>query len=102
MFHYTYENNSDLVITMSRFSSITAVGHYQNGRRFRLSDILFRPGFRVFSGYVLKGGFLDGLPGFIVAITTGFAVFIKYAKLWEQQITQKSDQNKVPDEEPEK
>jgi glycosyltransferase involved in cell wall biosynthesis len=101
MFHYTYENISDQVITMNRFSSITAVGHYQNGRRFRLSDILFRPGFRVFRGYVLKGGFLDGLPGFIVAISTGIAVFVKYAKLWEQQIMPKTDQNKVPAEKPE-
>jgi hypothetical protein len=33
--------------------------------------------------YVLEQGFRDGLPGFVVAITGAFYVFMKYAKLWE-------------------
>jgi hypothetical protein len=33
--------------------------------------------------YLLKAGFLDGLPGFIAAVMGGYYVFLKYAKLWE-------------------
>ena len=33
--------------------------------------------------YILKLGFLDGMPGLIIAVSTSFTVFVKYAKLWE-------------------
>jgi hypothetical protein len=33
--------------------------------------------------YVFRGGFLDGVPGFVVATMGGFYVFQKYAKLRE-------------------
>ena len=33
--------------------------------------------------YLLKAGFLDGLPGFVVAVLGSYYVFLKYAKLWE-------------------
>jgi hypothetical protein len=48
-----------------------------------LFDLLFRPGFRFFRGYILKRGFLDGLPGFIIAKSAAFGTFAKYAKIWE-------------------
>ena len=32
---------------------------------------------------VLKGGFLDGWRGFVVAVLGAFYVFLRYAKLWE-------------------
>jgi hypothetical protein len=33
--------------------------------------------------YLLKRGFLDGIPGFVIAAATAFHVLLKYAKLWE-------------------
>jgi glycosyltransferase involved in cell wall biosynthesis len=83
MYHYTYADIADQVSTMNRFSSITAAGQSDAGRPFRMSDVLFRPVFRFIRGYFIRGGFLDGLPGLVVAVTTSFGVFIKYAKLWE-------------------
>ncbi len=83
LFHYTYNDISDQVRTLNRFSSITAETHQDAGRRFRLVDLLFRPAFKFFRYYFLKLGFLDGMPGLIIAGSTSFTVFIKYAKLWE-------------------
>jgi glycosyltransferase involved in cell wall biosynthesis len=85
LYHYTYDDIADQVGTINRFSTITAVGHHRAGRRFRYSDLWFRPLFRFFRGYILKLGFLDRTPGLIVAVTTAYSVFIKYAKLWEQE-----------------
>ena len=50
---------------------------------FSLMKLIFRPPFRFFEMYVIKKGFLDGLPGFIIAVASSFYVFFKYAKLWE-------------------
>jgi len=33
--------------------------------------------------YLLKLGFLDGLAGFIIAVTSGYAMFVRYVKLRE-------------------
>jgi glycosyltransferase involved in cell wall biosynthesis len=87
MYHYTYTGIEDQMATLNRFSTITAAGQQEEGRAFRRFDMVFRPLFRFFRGYVLRLGFLDGVAGLIVAVTTAFGVFIKYAKLWEHKQT---------------
>ena len=88
MFHYTYTGISDQLATVNRFSSITAQTNAEESVRFRLHDLLLRPPFRLFRGYILKLGFLDGIPGLIIATTTAFGVFAKYAKLWEKRLAE--------------
>jgi hypothetical protein len=34
---------------------------------------------------VLKRGFVDGMPGFIISVMNAQYVFLKFAKLWELQ-----------------
>jgi glycosyltransferase involved in cell wall biosynthesis len=85
LYHYTYRGIEDQIATVNRFSTITAEGQFRANRTLRTLDLVFRPLFRFFRGYVLRGGFLDGLPGLVVASTTAFGVFVKYAKLWELQ-----------------
>ncbi len=46
---------------------------------------LWRPFFRWFKAYILKGGFRDGLPGFIKACLEGYYQFIMLAKMTEQR-----------------
>ena len=47
---------------------------------------LWRPFFRFFKAYILKGGILDGKPGFIKAVLEGYYQFIFLAKKYEQTI----------------
>jgi glycosyltransferase involved in cell wall biosynthesis len=85
LYHHTYRGIEDQLSTLNRFTSITAEGRYRDGGAFHMHDLLLRPLFRFFRGYVLRLGFLDGLPGLIIAWTMAYGVFIKYAKLWEMQ-----------------
>ena len=55
------------------------------GDGFNLLKLLLRPPLKFIGTYILKRGFLDGLPGFIIAVTSSFYVFLRYAKLWELQ-----------------
>jgi glycosyltransferase involved in cell wall biosynthesis len=82
-FHYTYRDISDQVQTIDRYSAIAAQDLAQNGKRFSLFKLLFHPPFRFFKEYIVKSGFRDGMPGLIIAVSTLFYVFIKYAKFWE-------------------
>ncbi len=81
--HFTYDDMSDHINTLNRFSTISAKQKAANGEPFRWRDLLFRPPWRFFKSYFLKSGFLSGKQGFIVAYISAFGVFLKYAKLME-------------------
>jgi glycosyltransferase involved in cell wall biosynthesis len=81
--HYTYRNISDQIRTIDMYSKIAAEDMIQKGERCILFKLLFHPPFRFIKEYLIKSGFRDGLPGLVIAISTMFYVFIKYAKLWE-------------------
>ncbi len=83
LFHYTYDDLADQIATQNRFSTISSRSLFAEPRRFSGLDLVFRPLFRFLKGYLLKGGFLDGYRGLIIATSIAFGVFLKYAKLWE-------------------
>ena len=85
LFHYVYRNLSHQLKTVDSFSTITAAGLNNEGGRFSLLKLLIRPPLKFIGTYFLKRGFLDGLPGFIIAVISSFYVFLRYAKLWELQ-----------------
>jgi hypothetical protein len=91
LFNYTYTDISNQMATLNRFTTISAIGKHREARHFWLTDLTLRPVLRFFRCYILKRGFLDGLPGLIIATFTAFAVFAKYAKLWELYLNEKLD-----------
>ncbi len=95
LYHYTYENIQEQIGTMNRFSSISAVGTPKRwSTRKVLFGLLAHAPFRFFRCYIIKLGFLDGVPGLIIAVASAFGTFIKYAKLWEFNLQQRLLQKK--------
>ncbi len=95
LYHYTYDNIQEQISTLNRFSSISAEGTSEKwSRRHVLFGLLIRAPFRFFRCYVIKLGFLDGVPGLIIAVASAFGTFIKYAKLWEVNHNNKSSSGK--------
>lgn len=88
--HYSYRDLADQVARIQFFSSEAAASLHADGQKPRLQDLLLRPPARFLRAYVLKRGFLDGVPGFVIAAATAFSVFLKYAKLWELARVEKS------------
>ena len=83
LYHFTYDDLSDHIHTINRFSSISANEKFSRGEKFSWADLLVRPPWRFVKSYFIKRGFLDGPQGFIVALMSSFGVFVKYAKLLE-------------------
>jgi len=81
--HYSYRDVEDQVRRMLFFSGEAARAMHAEGRRAGFSRLVLRPPARFLRGYLLKRGFLDGWPGFIVAVIASMYVFLKYARLWE-------------------
>lgn len=89
--HFTFQ---DFDQYMKKFNTYTT---WASGDRDKVTSalgftqIFFRPVFRFFKQYILKKGFLDGIPGLIVCMLAAFSVFLKYAKLWDRRERQKNN-----------
>ena len=57
----------------------------KKGKRYGFAAFFYRPFFRFFKAYILKGGIRDGRAGFIKACLEGYYQFIMLAKKaeWE-------------------
>ncbi|MCP5071370.1 MAG: glycosyltransferase family 2 protein [bacterium] len=82
--HWSYRDLADQVDRIQDFSSIQARANLESGRSHALRDMILRPPARFARAFLLKQGYRDGVPGFIIAAATAFHVFLKYAKQWEQ------------------
>jgi glycosyltransferase involved in cell wall biosynthesis len=81
--HFTYQGIDDHVARINRFSELGAQKLYAARKKSRSGHLVFLPAGRFLKSYILKLGFLDGFPGFVIAVLNGYAVFIRYAKLRE-------------------
>ncbi len=81
--HYNYRDISHQIMTVDRYSTIASRERPDQSKGLSIAKLLLNPPFRFVRDYLLRGGFLDGMPGFIIAVTTAYYVFIKYAKTWE-------------------
>ena len=89
LLHYNYRDFAHQIQTVQTYSDVAAKALFAEGRRAGFRNIVLRPPFKFFKCYILKRGFLDGWPGFIIAATSAFYVLAKYVKLYEMQLSAK-------------
>jgi hypothetical protein len=85
LLHYTDPNLFHYLAKLNRYTTLAAGESSAKGKSFRASDLCVRPCWQFFRMYILKLGFLDGIPGMLLALLSASYVFTKYAKLWEIQ-----------------
>ncbi|MCG8333103.1 MAG: glycosyltransferase family 2 protein [Proteobacteria bacterium] len=81
--HYVFNDLKHNVQTNNSYSSISARILFEENKKPSLLKLLFKPFGKFIETYVVKRGFLDGMPGFIIAVGAAYSMFLKYAKLWE-------------------
>lgn len=82
--HYSYRNLTDYFQRFNRYSSLAAMERQRRGARPGFIQH-FRFPFEFFLRYFVRGGILDGYPGFVYAMLSSFYAWTKYAKLKEMQ-----------------
>jgi glycosyltransferase involved in cell wall biosynthesis len=83
--HYTYRSLSEYLKRLETYTALAANDYQQRGEKTTPLKLLGNPTGAFIKAYLLKRGFLDGTPGFMVAVMGAVSVFFKYAKLWELQ-----------------
>lgn len=83
LLHYPFKTHAEQVATNNRYSGLGAEELARRGQRFQCHKLFVKPVSKFIETYVFKRGFLDGLPGFIIAVGAAYSIFLKYVKLWE-------------------
>lgn len=88
--HYSWESASHHHRMIGeRYAPLAALQNFQNGKRTSRLRIAFAAPVAFLQSYVLKGGFLDGFPGFCIARFSAYLAFLKNLLLWELQNEEK-------------
>lgn len=83
LYHYSYKDITDHFKRVVTYAVISADAYVKEGRNAGLFNLIFNPVYGFIKHYIFKGGFLDGLPGFIISVSNFFYTFLKYALILE-------------------
>lgn len=83
LLHYTTWDSDQFLYKLNRYAGWGALNMTDENRRPSRLAMFTRAPLRFLQLYVLRLGFLDGIPGFQVCMYTAFYAFLKQAKLWE-------------------
>jgi hypothetical protein len=81
--HYTTWKSEEYWHKLNRYASWGSLNLRDEGHRVSLLSMVFRAPLRFLQLYILRLGFLDGMPGFQICAYTAFYSFMKQARLWE-------------------
>lgn len=83
LLHDSYEDLATYLERQNRYTTLAARQLYEVGKEAGVGRLLFSPVVRFLKFYVLRLGFLDGLPGFLHISIGCINSYMKYAKLIE-------------------
>jgi glycosyltransferase involved in cell wall biosynthesis len=81
--HYSYNDLQHHLEKSNRYTTLAAQHYHQQGRRFYKSWAVLKFPITFFLYYFVKGGILDGFPGFMWSFLAAFYTTIKIAKTIE-------------------
>lgn len=81
--HYSFPTLASHVGKMIPFADLYVKQQEAKGRSFSLPGAVLRPAWRFFRAYILRLGFLDGFPGYYIAVATAFGAFVRHARHYE-------------------
>ena len=84
LLHHPYPTIGTHHVKILEYARLFAEKQAAEGSPWSLGATITRPAWRFFRGYVLRGGFLDGFPGFVAAAATGYYTFLRYACHYER------------------
>jgi len=79
--HYSFRNLDQVIDKMNRYSTLGMQKLEQQGKHVSMASALLHALGAFLRIYVLKRGFLDGWPGFVIALGNFEGTFYRYAKL---------------------
>ncbi|HSD39891.1 MAG TPA: glycosyltransferase family 2 protein [Rhodocyclaceae bacterium] len=84
LLHHSEESIESYLSKQNRYTTLAADAMLAEGTEVSFTKLFLSPGFRFFKFYILRGGWMDGLPGLVHILIGCFNSFAKYAKHFER------------------
>ncbi len=81
LLHYAFDDLEEVLHKVNQYSSAGAAMMQRRGRQASLSGAVLRGLWSFMRTYVLRGGFLDGREGFMLAVSNAEGTYYRYLKL---------------------
>jgi glycosyltransferase involved in cell wall biosynthesis len=88
--HYSFRDLRDQLDRINHYTTLAARQMHEAGRRTGALDLVVHPPAAFLRNYLLRRGVLDGTVGLTISAMNAYSVFLKFAKLWELQRTQRA------------
>ncbi len=86
--HYSKTDLSNQVDTINTYSSIYAYQRYKRKpKQSYFFRMLTKPPVKFLEIFIFKRGFLDGSRGFLIAVSSAYSTFLRWAKIYELRRT---------------
>ena len=82
MIHYTYKGLFNYIQKKDSYAWFQAQMSLEKGKKPTIFHLVFKPFYRFFHSYVIRRGFIDGIPGLAVASIDAYGVFSRYVKMY--------------------
>lgn len=83
--HESFVNLAEVLDKVNSYSSLNAAKLFEAGKKTSVTEAVGRALWNFAKTYVLKGAFLDGRQGFLLAVSNAEGTYYKYVKLLELQ-----------------
>lgn len=80
--HYTYKDFDSFINKKNKVAQLQAEMLAAENKKASIGKLLIKPTYRFINHYFLRGGFLDGFPGFFISSFYFYTIFTRYIKLW--------------------
>lgn len=82
LFHYPHPTIGEFIERVNRWTTLDAAEFYKSGVRSGWWKMIVYPAGKFVRNYIVKLGFLDGIPGLLFALIMSFHSFLTRAKLY--------------------
>jgi glycosyltransferase involved in cell wall biosynthesis len=86
--HYSFYSIEQHINQINYYSSLAAEERFKKGKKAGIMKMIISPVFRFLKMYFFQLGFIDGRFGFVIAVNSAYARFLRYAKLirlWKEK-----------------
>lgn len=90
--HLSHRNVQSMLLKTAAWSSIEGERRAANGKPVRLRSLLGAVGYEVYFRLLRRGGWKDGMAGWIEVFYQAFSRFVSVASAWEMQRTETLDE----------
>ena len=80
LWHNSFQTLEDVIQKMNAYSTWGANNLATKGKKTGMLKAILRAKWTFIRGYLIKGGFLDGKHGLLLAVSNAAGCFYKYAK----------------------